>query len=116
MRKVCGKSCRPSRIRSLCGHCGENLSSSQYARHKRLYFDESSQSWKRDLASPVSFSAPDPFEFTSKYSSDEESMPEMCTTGEGKPGRLSSLFIFYFLNFKAVHVRSGWAPVLPDSF
>lgn len=98
MRKVCGKSCRPSRIRSFCGHCGENLSSSQYARHKRLYFDESAKSWKRDRASPVSFSAPDPFEFTSKYSSDEESMPEMCTTGEGKPGCLSSLFIFYFLN------------------
>ena len=71
LRRVCAKSCQPSRARFLCGHCGENLSSSQFARHKGLNFKESF-TWSGDGVSCNSFSVQDPF--GSHCSSEDESI------------------------------------------
>ena len=67
---VCAKACQPSRSRSLCGHCEVNLSSSQFAMHRGLNFNESSQTLSGGRISCNSFPVQDPF--GSHYSSEEK--------------------------------------------
>lgn len=81
LRRVCAKSCQPSRARFLCGHCGENLSSSQFARHKGLNFKESF-TWSGDRVSCNSFSVQDPF--GSHCSSEDESIDKGIAEDEGE--------------------------------
>ena len=80
LRRVCAKSCQPSRARFLCEHCGENLSSSQFARHKGLNFKESF-TWSGDGVSCNSFSVQDPF--GSHCSSEDESIDKGIAEDEG---------------------------------
>ena len=49
LKRVCAKSCQPSRTRSPCGHRGENWWNSQFANRNGLNFEESSsQTWSCD--------------------------------------------------------------------
>lgn len=85
MKRICGRKGFPSRTASYCGHCGEYLSSSQYAKHKRIYFDESTKTWRKQRNGPAastSFSVRDPFE--SDDSSGDENMAEGFVAGGGK--------------------------------
>ena len=59
MPQTCGKRRRASTCRFLCDHCGEYLSKSQYARHRELFFAESSHT--RISEQGATFTAPDPF-------------------------------------------------------
>lgn len=68
MPRTCGKRRRASTCRFLCDHCGEYLSKSQYARHRELFFKESSH--PRVSEQGATFTAPDPF--SANDSSDDE--------------------------------------------
>lgn len=42
---------RSKTIYKVCGHCNRELSFKKYKEHKLLFFDESTQSWTKDLDS-----------------------------------------------------------------
>ena len=51
----------------VCGHCNRELSAKKFKEHKLLFFDESTQSWTKDLnsynsGSSSEFSSLDDFE------------------------------------------------------
>ena len=81
MRRVLTTSQRRTRFSRpfFCEHCNENLSKTQYLRHKRLYFDEVSGTWSNRLAT-ASYAMPDPF--SSPNSSEDEIMTEEQTQGK----------------------------------
>ena len=75
---VCGR--RSTHKRFLCGHCGELLGKSGFANHRRLYYDEASQTWRRNIPQSTEqqnlFSdLPDPF-LNSSESDDDTSIKE----------------------------------------
>lgn len=76
MPRTCGKRRRASTCRFLCDHCGEYLSKSQYARHRELFFAESSHT--RISEQGATFTAPDPF------SANDSSGDEMRENATGK--------------------------------
>ena len=83
MRGVSSASRRRSRFSKLffCEHCHDHLSKAQYIRHRRMFFNEASQTWSnRPQAAAASFSVPDPF--ASACSSEDENMCE-----ENPPGK-----------------------------
>ena len=85
LKRVCAKSCQPSRTRSPCGHRGENRWNSQFASRNGLNFKESSsQTWSCDRVSCNSFSVQDPFGF--HYSSEEENIDKGIAEDRGLLG------------------------------
>ena len=59
--------------RFVCGHCGESLSKTTYFKHRREYYNQSTDTWKTSNEESF-FGIPDPFETSCSSDSDEDNV------------------------------------------